>query len=82
MRQGNPPQRVKPSFRESANGLLPYLPLELDPLTGDERPIHEVVVGPNAHPELAVRAAEQLLDAVGYVSPVGLVRRSSIPLRV
>lgn len=82
MRQGNPRQRVKPSFRESANGLLPYLPLEFDPPTGDERPIHEVVVGPNAHPELAVRAAEQLLDAVGYASPVGLVRRSSIPLRV
>lgn len=83
MRQGNPPHRVTPSFRESATGLLPYLPLGFGgPDDGDERPIHEVVVGPNAHPELAVRAAEQLLDSGGYVSPRGLVRRSSIPLRV
>lgn len=82
MRQGDPPQRVNPSFRESATGLLPYLPLEFGRDDDEERPIHEVVVGPNAHPELAVRAAEQLLDSVGYASPVGLVRRSAIPLRV
>lgn len=82
MRQGNPPHRVNPSFRESATGLLPYLPFDLERPDDEQRPIAEVLVGPNAHPELAVRAAEQLLDSVGYASPVGLVRRSSIPLRV
>lgn len=82
MRDGNPPDRVTPRFRESATGLLPYLPLELEREGDEERPIHEIVVGPNTHPELAVRAAEQLLDSIGYSSPVGLVRRSSIPLRV
>ncbi|MGH3628057.1 MAG: DUF2971 domain-containing protein [Sciscionella sp.] len=82
MRQGEAPERVTPSFRESATGLLPYLPLELEREGDEERPIAEVVVGPNTHPDLAARAAAELLGSVGYASPIGLVRQSSIPLRV
>jgi hypothetical protein len=76
-----PPYRTAPSFRARVTGLLPYVPLAIDRPGDSEPPIGEVIVGPSAHPDLAVRAAQQLLAKHGYENGQ-IVKRSKIPLRV
>jgi hypothetical protein len=72
-------ERSSLKVRPTATGLVPYLETSLaDAMPGV---IAEVVVGPSAHPELARRALEQLLETQGY-DAAGMVRHSLIPLRV
>jgi hypothetical protein len=80
--QGSSIDNSPPSIRPTRNGLLPFIK---NKLVLDEKanlPIAEVVVGPSAHPALALKAAIQLLKNAGYPHPEGLVRHSAIPLRV
>jgi hypothetical protein len=69
-------ERLK--FRASVTRLVPYIET---PITiGAEGSIAEVVVGPNAHPDLAKRAAEELLACAGC-DATEMVKHSAVPLR-
>lgn len=78
-----PPERTTtPQFRPRAGGLLPFTTLSLERDGDNEPPIAEVVVGPSAHPDLAVKATRELLQTAGYRNAAERVRRSATPLRV
>lgn len=70
-----------PKLRPTRTGLLPYVIVKLARDADGNEPISEVVVGPGSHPELATKAAAQLLGSAGYPDPAKLVMRSAIPLR-
>jgi hypothetical protein len=74
--------RVTPAFRPSSTGLLAHTALSLVRDGDAEPPIARVIVGPGAHPDLAVSAAQQLLASEGYANSPEIVERSKIPLRV
>jgi hypothetical protein len=76
------PYKAVPSFRPRHDGLVPYVPLSTERKDDVELPIAEIVVGPGAHPDLAVTAAQHLLELHSYTDVVKIVRRSEIPLRV
>jgi hypothetical protein len=82
VRDGTPGTVVTPQFRPRAGGLLPFTPLSLERDGDTDPPIAELVVGPSAHPDLAVNAIRQLLKAAGYENAAEMVRRSAAPLRV
>ncbi len=71
-----------PNVRATVRGLLPYIKKPLVPDEQVNLPIAEVVVGPGPQPELARKAAIQLLAGAGYPNPDQLVRHSLVPLRV
>jgi hypothetical protein len=82
MRDGTSATAVTPHFRPRAGGLLPFIPL-LEERQGDAGPpIAEVVVGPSAHPDVALNAIRQLLQVTGYDSVAEMVRQSAVPFRV
>jgi hypothetical protein len=70
--------RVK--FRDSAMGVTPYIEMSLcEPESDIITCIKEVRVGPQRHPDEALRAAQQLLIRNGLSTVV--VEPSTIPLR-
>jgi hypothetical protein len=67
-------------FRQGSFGLTPYIPLTLG-TEGGPSPIRGVVVGPNTHPDLARKAAHQLLLSHGHVLDYDNVTLSNLSYR-
>jgi hypothetical protein len=67
-------------FRQGNFGLTPYVPLTLGAKLGPS-PIRGVVVGPTTHPDLARKAAHQLLHSYGHALDYDKVTISKLSFR-
>jgi len=68
------------AFRESAHGLLPFVPLD-QRLQDGKLGIATVIVGPTQHPTHSWSSTQWFLDKAGYGADRVVVAASNVPLR-